>query len=367
MGKHGDIPRGLAKHLLASQLLISSTDGDKINRNPQPIRIRPILIILFTIIYSILYTRKERGKKRQTLDRAISSGTAAARNRKNRRRQCKGRRDETVARRVLPTLSPPTSRCQRSSQPAARGRNSQNRTAHVIHKRNHSFFFIIRTNINLISSIIMIYVKWINFNFNFTVSVYTRIGTDIRRQRVVVVSSTSHSQTSRLLLCPRYEQSIAVSLFFFYVNVPWWLGTGRRFSTYHSILIVMGAVFTSCTRAAYWKVGLPFVGHDKYRFSTAAPPRYNPVTRLRLALHQPSYTLPLPIRFHPILDGLASTPILVIRWILARPARLSWKKIETSSLNSTFTIFLFISLFLFSFFSYGRRFKVKTSLRSSIT
>lgn len=26
----------------------------------------------------------------------------------------------------------------------------------------------------------MIYVKWINFNFNFTVSVYTRIGTDIR-------------------------------------------------------------------------------------------------------------------------------------------------------------------------------------------
>lgn len=70
----------------------------------------------------------------------------------------------------------------------------------------------------------------------------------------------------------------------------------------------MGAVFTSCTRAAYWKVGLPFVGHDKYRFSTAAPPRYNPVTRLRLALHQPSYTLPLPIRFHPILDGLASTP-----------------------------------------------------------
>lgn len=149
------------------------------------------------------------------MDRAISSGTAAARNRKNRRRQCKGRRDETVARRVLPTLSPPTSRCQRSSQPAARGRNSQNRTAHVIHKRNHSFFFIIRTNINLISSIIMIYVKWINFNFNFTVSVYTRIGTDIRRQRVVVVSSTSHSQTSRLLLCPRYEQSIAVSLFFF--------------------------------------------------------------------------------------------------------------------------------------------------------
>lgn len=142
LGKHGDIPRGLAKHLLASQLLISSTDGDKINRNPQPIRIRPILIILFTIIYSILYTRKERGKKRQTLDRAISSGTAAARNRKNRRRQCKGRRDETVARRVLPTLSPPTSRCQRSSQPAARGRNSQNRTAHVIHKRNHSFFFL---------------------------------------------------------------------------------------------------------------------------------------------------------------------------------------------------------------------------------
>lgn len=34
----------------------------------------------------------------------------------------------------LPTLSPPTSRCQRSSQLGARGRNSQNRTAHRTEK-----------------------------------------------------------------------------------------------------------------------------------------------------------------------------------------------------------------------------------------
>lgn len=125
------------------------------------------------------------------------------------------------------------------------------------------------------------------------------------------------------------------------------IGTGWRFSTYHSILIVMGAVFTSCTRAAYWKVGLPFVGHDKYRFSTAAPPRYNPVTRLRLALHQPSYTLPLPIRFPPIL-GLASTPILVIRWILSRLGTLASKKIETFELDiydfSFFPLFFFFIL-----------------------
>lgn len=65
--------------------------------------------------------------------------------------------------------------------------------------------------------------------------------------------------------------------------------TGRGFPTYHSILIAMGAVFTSWTRAAYWKVGLPFAGDDGYRFSAlaTAPPRYNPVTRLRLALHAP--------------------------------------------------------------------------------
>lgn len=56
----------------------------------------------------------------------------------------------------------------------------------------------------------------------------------------------------------------------------------------------MGAMFTSCTRAAYWKVGLLFVGDDKYRFSAlaAAPSRYNPVTRLQLALHAP----PTPFR-----------------------------------------------------------------------
>lgn len=88
---------------------------------------------------------------------------------------------------------------------------------------------------------------------------------------------------------------------------------GQGFSTYHSILIAMGAVFTSCTRAAYWKVGLPFVGDDKYRFSAlaAAPPRYNPVTRLLLALHAPPTPFLLPIRFAAIL-GLASTGILLV-------------------------------------------------------
>lgn len=120
-----------------SQLLISSTDGDKINRNLSGLD--SLSYCLQSIILFCTHGRREK-KKEQTLDRAISSGAAAARNTKNRRRQCKGRRDEAVARRVLPTLSPPTSRCQRSSQPAARGRNSQNRTAHVIHKRNHSFF-----------------------------------------------------------------------------------------------------------------------------------------------------------------------------------------------------------------------------------
>ena len=57
----------------------------------------------------------------------------------------------------------------------------------------------------------------------------------------------------------------------------------------------MGAVFTSCTRAAYWKVGLPYAGDDGYRFSAlaAAPPRYNPVTRLQLTLHAPPTHFPL--------------------------------------------------------------------------
>jgi len=36
----------------------------------------------------------------------------------------------------LPTLSLPTSRCQRSSRPGARGRNSQNHTAHTKRERN---------------------------------------------------------------------------------------------------------------------------------------------------------------------------------------------------------------------------------------
>lgn len=187
--------------------------------------------------------------------------------------------------------------------------------------------------------------------------VYTR--TDIHRSStcLVVVSSTSHSQTSSFVLDTSGPYSFSLSL----RERTMMIGTGRRFSTYHSILIVMGAVFTSCTRAAYWKVGLPFVGHDKYRFSTAAPPRYNPVTRLRLALHQPSYTLPLPIRFPPIL-GLASTPILVIRWILPRLGTLASKKIETFELD-IYDFSFFPQFFFFyssAFYSSDHRFEAVT-------